>query len=426
MILAGITIASISGSDSAPEKATAASQKNDIGAAKDDVNLSVTSATTDAYQKKYLEPGGITGGIGTEVIKSVAQKYQSDNQIGKAKVEIKGFGTLANVTKDATVLISTTDFKITGTIFKSDGHIVWGDIGENVPGSDEDLTEEEIANRINSAIGQVVNYSANGLDSWRVFYADKNTQEMFIIPTKSADNECLININKSGKYTNSEDVFMARNPASGTSYTYSNVLYGLTYNSKWAEALKGNGTTRTLDVDNYSNPTTRSKMTAYLCDPTNWVSYISSNAPSGTYAVGAPTLELLADSWERIGNNANWQNDDVESGGYVGGRPTGLYTGSPILANIKEVEIEENSTTKKYGLYNNGTSYWLASPTAGGGDRYSLCIVDNSWGDGKIYSSYSGSAAHAIRPIVSIPFSGVEIEENVKQDNTKEYVVSIK
>lgn len=422
--MAGVTIAALTGSDSAPAKANEAAQKNDIGAAKDDVTLAVANAMTDAYETAYVNEGVSAGSasekVGTEVIKAVAQKYQTNDQIGKAIIEIKGYGSISNVTKNAKVVVHTTDFQVKGTIFKIGGRIVWGDIEEYDPASEE-LTEEVIANRINSAIGQVVNYSAGGVDSWRVLYADKDTQEMFIIPTKTlVDNNGVLSTdvitgtstgiilnssdkanaqdeNHNMKYTGSTDVFSARTHSGDK---YSNVTYGLTYNSRWAEVLEKKGT---------ANNTSGAKQVAYLCDTSNWDNYISESAPKGTYAVGAPTLELLVASWQAIGNIVDWKNDYVDVGGYIPQRPVenGFYN---LPFNVKKAEIEET----EYGLYNNGCSYWLASPSPQNIDGYGVCFA-HSPGlgvDGYIDFTLTSDAALGLRPVVSIPFSGVELEEN--------------
>ncbi|MBO6233364.1 MAG: Ig-like domain-containing protein [Clostridia bacterium] len=137
LILAGVTIAALTGSDSAPAKANEASQKNDIGTAKDDVVLTAVNAQNSAYETAYVENGVAAGSasttVGTEVIKAVAQKYQTNNQIGKATIEVTGFGTVANVTGNATVSISTTDFIVEGTIYKDGGNLTWGEIEPNIP-----------------------------------------------------------------------------------------------------------------------------------------------------------------------------------------------------------------------------------------------------------------------------------------------------
>jgi len=397
LILAGITINALTGSDSAPAKANEAEQKNDIGSAKDQISLTATNAKLAAYDTAYVGNGvsssEASNSVGRAVIKAVAEQIQANNQVGKATIAITGYGALDNINNDAKITIKTRDFTEKGTITIEDGILTWG-------ASKADL--------INDAIGNTVTYSANGVDSWRIFYADNNTQEMFLITTKTLEAHSLYGNTKAEKYTNSEDVFTAKNPASGTSYTYSNVTYGLTYNSRWAEALKGSGTTRDIDVDSNSNPTYRSKATAYLCDPTNWTAYISPSAPTGTYAVGGPTKELLAYSWEATGHQAGWQSSDVNASGYHYNKPDGLSTNTSILKTFLEYELEEtsgNTTTKtKYGLYTASGNYWLASPDRSDVQRICIFTKNGTFTMSNYYYSLG------LRPIVSIPLSNVQVD----------------
>ena len=55
LILAGVTIAALTGTDSAPVKANEAKQKNDIGSAQDQVYLIAQTAQTEAYERVYVE-----------------------------------------------------------------------------------------------------------------------------------------------------------------------------------------------------------------------------------------------------------------------------------------------------------------------------------------------------------------------------------
>ena len=86
-----------------------------------------------AYVGNGVSAGDASTTVGTEVIKAVAQKYQTNNQFGKATIEIDGFGTIENVTANATVSVYTTDFIIEGTINLNDGVLTWGEIEQNVP-----------------------------------------------------------------------------------------------------------------------------------------------------------------------------------------------------------------------------------------------------------------------------------------------------
>lgn len=58
LILAGVTIAMLAGNTNAPEKANEGAIKDGIGAAKDSVTLTATSALTTFYETKYVATGG--------------------------------------------------------------------------------------------------------------------------------------------------------------------------------------------------------------------------------------------------------------------------------------------------------------------------------------------------------------------------------
>ena len=134
MILAGITINALTGSDSAPAKANEAAQKNDIGTAKDEISLLAVNAKTKAYDEAYvgngISAGEASASVGRAVIKTVAEQIQTKNQYGKATIEITGYGDLDNITNDATITIKTRDSEVTGKITLQDGVLTWGEIEE--------------------------------------------------------------------------------------------------------------------------------------------------------------------------------------------------------------------------------------------------------------------------------------------------------
>ena len=143
LILAGVTIAQLTGSDSAPAKANEAKQKNDIGAAKDEVAIFVQNELTKAYEEQYVNgaAGGASGRIGTAVINAVNRKYETTLQRGLANIKSE-----TNSDGNGEVTIWTTDFKVIGTIDKNGGILTWGEIGQNdgiVTGNWEGLSAEE-------------------------------------------------------------------------------------------------------------------------------------------------------------------------------------------------------------------------------------------------------------------------------------------
>ncbi len=385
LILAGVTMTMLSGNNSAPEKATEAAQKDAIAGAKDEIAMTVQERLLNYYNNTYVK-GNVTEGASTrgEVAEAA---YDAVENAKKRNSQLLPSSTVDK--ENYTITLNTKSYTVTGTIDENGG-ITWSDTVASTGGGTGGgtLTNAEKKEKINDAIGQNVNYSGYSSSysrGWRVFYASE--KEMFLISTG------VISFNDNNgipitDYTNSDDVFDPKNPEKGSIYTYKDVTYGADYNSKWQKKLVEANKTDNED---------RSKATAYLCDPKNWEKYISTNAPTGTYAVGGPTMELLALSWEATGNQAKWSDnidDDVETNGYVWDKPEGLYKESPLKPSILE------------GLYNIGVIYWLASPS----NKYTggVGVVNGNGSVGGNHYSY----IRGVRPIVSIPISNVQIEED--------------
>lgn len=110
-----------------------------------------------------------------------------------------------------------------------------------------DVLSLKKANALNKKIGNVVNdYNAQGLN-WCVFYADAS--ETFLISSTAAKLFSIpINDIDNNEYKGSEDV--------------RNSVYGATWNKKWLE--KCNVQEQTI---------VKAKATAYMCDPYNWEEY---------------------------------------------------------------------------------------------------------------------------------------------------------
>ena len=394
LILAGVTIATISGNNSAPQKATEAAQKDAIAGAKDEIAIEIQEALLNYYNNKYVSKTstGAAGEVDAQSIVAEAAGRAVTNAKSRNK-ELEASSVSGN-----TITLKTKSFEVTGTI-ETNGGITW---------SDWKIPKETSAQEVNALIGATVNYSANGITSWRVFYSADG--EMFIIPSGMASTSfTLSGDNKAGKYTNSNDVFSVKNPEQGSTATYRNVEYGKKYNIQWYNKLK-NGDTMNIDVDSSSNPTWRSRATAYLCDPANWGDYVAKDEDGndlieGSYAVGGPTEELLVYSWNQAVENggtgapttkANWAEGDVVAGGYLWNKPYELSSSvspSPISSGILS------------RLYNNGSnSYWLTSPSSSSNDF--VCRVDRR-GYVSNFSYYNNGA---LRPLVSIPLSNVTVE----------------
>lgn len=129
LILAGVTIAALTGSDSAPSKANEAKQRQDIGAAKDEVYLAAQNAQTEAYERVYVDgkqvgtdaavtAGNASTNVGTFVRAKVYEEYKA------SKAKKVGLASIV-ATADGNITISTTDFTEYGLIDLSGGALSW-------------------------------------------------------------------------------------------------------------------------------------------------------------------------------------------------------------------------------------------------------------------------------------------------------------
>ncbi|MBR0351518.1 MAG: Ig-like domain-containing protein [Clostridia bacterium] len=504
----GVTISAITGSESTPAKANEAGQKNDIGTAKDDISLTVVNAKMQGMETAYVENGvsaeDASTTVGTEVIKAVAQKYQTNNKIGKATIEIEGFGTLQNVTSNAIISIYTTDFEITGIIYKEDGNLTFGEIEickpkiriTNVPsvlakGSKETLTiqkrniseEAQItwtsdktniisvsnngeiegkkigtakitasveennttytaqctikveagkADIINEQIGTEISYpkaiaetettegvpgySANYIGTWKIFYA--NSEEMFIIPSSMVQasavgfNTAGIPISYESEANGSKSVATLKPTGSSEKERG----YGYKYNKLWLQQcgqIESNGNV-SADVKQNDN---RHKATAYLCNPNNWTSFVlkytnGTQIIENSYAVGGPTAELFIEAWNEAKKDTKDKN--VVSAGYE--------------TNSMSTAAVTIQTTDGKGVFRPTTSgyYWLASPFGRNNQINGVLWIDciNGCMSATEYNSWYAKYICGIRPLVSIPMSNINIDDetgaiSILDDNGK-------
>ena len=331
-----------------------------------------------------------------EQIKIAYADYKMAKESGEENTKLDVAGAREAQESDGSWTIK---FEKTGNVYKlsADGKAI------TPQGGTSGGTPPATASAVNALIGQIVDYEEDSgeVDSWRVYYASDT--EMFLISTNTVASSTAfgsssgIPLRKTGAsadYSGAADVFSAKT-GSEAGYSYSNVDYGKTYNKLWFD-------TTTTDKNS------RSKATAYLCDPANWTKYIGSNAPSGTYAVGGPTKELFIKSWNASIPQTGVQkvslvSADVTANGYAYYKPDHLHNDHPILKTI--LPATENGTD---GLYNNGASYWLASPSSS--DTDGVCRVSDYGYVGNYDYFYTSIG---VRPLVSIPMSKVQIEDGI-------------
>lgn len=357
LILAGVTISAISGNESVMEKAKQAKELNESSSELEQMQIAAVSAMAN----------GLDGKISAANLKDALEGIVSQEEINK----ITGNGPWI-VKKDE------REYKI-----KDNG----------------EAREYTKSDKINTKIGQLIPYSANGVTSWKVFYADSN--EMFIIST---------NILFSSGADSPTQGLMTALPSNGIPVNESTVAdvmgdgtYGRKWNSTW---LNTPGVITTQD---------RHNAIAYLCDKTKWEAYVAKQTNSTTpklaksYAVGAPTLELFVASWNIAASSSKAVSLPLETNEYGYGQT--LKNG-----------ITTSEANAVYNPTGNGI-YFLASTHNDDGHARSRVRIVGCDGIAIFNEPYS-STNIGFRPIVSIPISNVEVVDgtetvtiNIKDDN---------
>ena len=125
LILAGVAIATLSGNNSAPQKATEAAQKNAITEAKDEIAMEAQEALLNYYNNKYVSKTS-TGASGQADVQSVVAGA-ADTAVTNAKSRNKELLSSSGVNKETNVItLETKSFTVTGTI-DTNGGITWSD-----------------------------------------------------------------------------------------------------------------------------------------------------------------------------------------------------------------------------------------------------------------------------------------------------------
>ena len=466
LILAGVTINAISGSESAPAKANEAGQKNDIGAAKDDISITVVNAKMQGMENAYVENGVSASNaqnvVGRTVIQAVADKYATNNQIGKATITVDVEKTNNVITDDAIVSISTTDFEVEGTITLNDGILTWGEIEPITPGLTLKTTSLILAPAKQGTIKYKVR-GVNGNISW-ISDNQKISVENGIVTVDSTavENDTATITVSIGEYTKTcsvtvqdiwEDATISRlNNMIGTeilndSYVANdkdnndvkdwqifyadsgtdevfiiskNILETNTAIDGQNGSYSGSASFRTpyvtgqdlsygikwnakwlAECSENESSNNNALTAAYLCDSKQWERYKTGPA---NYAVGGPTIEMfIASLKENIGNDYS---------NYITSSKTGYYFNITNKA-IPESYSENSPYRAKYNSKKFGS--WLLSSPHGARNNYLYCVYDS----GQIYYDQYGYGAisyntvgerFGVRPLVSIPLTSVKVK----------------
>lgn len=145
---------------------------------------------------------------------------------------------------------------------------------------------------------------------------------------------------------------------------------------------------------NYISSYNNMKATEFLLDINNWTMYVDANKYSGEkgyaeWAIGAPTIEMLSKSFIKNSNNESFAiNYEINGFGYETNDYLGNGDSLPTTCNV------ESSDGTISDLYTIDTPYWLASPAnSTDSNQNRIWCVNSTTEDGIGPRSYGSSYA---------------------------------
>ena len=352
LILAGVTIATLTGDNGILGKANDA--KTQTEQAKEDENLKIAMA--GSY--------GIDGTIDKEQLN---KNLKNINGLIYNRKALSDRNKIANL--PATVTLNGYD------------------IGIDANGGVEKIPEIIAKIRANPQAyygKKVTNYKASDSDTntYRIFYVDKDNY------FKDGYNTIYLKADFSGSVSCS------------TSYDASQTLIKK-MNPLWA--TKGN----TVKAETTTISNQNEQAAAWLCDPSKWTAYCDTD--KANYAIGGPSVEMYVKSYNQTHGDyalgCQYQTNNVP--GYI-------YKVKDTIQNdgwgTNSDTLDYSMTYKSMYCGQNGKktgAWWLASPSAR--DSSNVCVV--SGGNANLCHSIS-SNDYGVSPLVSLKSSFIpEVEE---------------
>lgn len=297
LILAGITIAVLTGDNGLISKSNEAKNATDEAAIKENLEVNVLAS----FKKTKINYDLLNNNLlNINELKYKENPLSDINKIEKlpASVDVKGY---------------KFDILEDGSVEKRPDY-------------------ETLKSMYGTVVSGYTGYKATDVSEWKLLYVDEENRDAIIIASESAKHGNVPIKNSNNEiYSGYQDV---------ASYEY-----GKNYNGLWLEKCE--------EPSNGYNE----KTTAYLCDPNNWKTYVTGKAK---YAAGGPTIELLyASRYDKqvkdfkdelyTGNGSNIRNVNRE--GYPskqGGFTTSLRN---QLYNNGNYYFIASPNSGNYGLY---------------------------------------------------------------------------
>ena len=360
LILAGVTIATLTGDNGI---------LNQAGKAKD------KTTEAESIERVQVEVAGSYGLDGT------IDKDQLNKNLGNIaglKIGESNFGG-ENIVKElpVTVTLNGYDIKI-----NSNGGV------EKIP----EIIAKIRANPQAYYGKKVTNYKASDSDTntYRIFYVDKDND------FKDGYNTIYLKADFSGSVTCSTSY-----DASQTLIKRMNPLWATKENTVAAE---------TTTISNKNE-----QAAAWLCDPSKWTAYCDTD--KANYAIGGPSVEMYVKSYNQAYNGITDSNVYTLGATYrATSAPGYIYTLNGAQSTISNSDYSTGNDSLNHTRYNsmycgqNGNKtghWWLASPSA-----YRSDVVCRVSGDDASLRVGTYSYGYGVSPLVSLKSSFIpEVEE---------------
>ena len=283
---------------------------------------------------------------------------------------------------------------------------------ENVTNSEETITPSNPVNTTTSVgslsakiVGDnaseyygktVTNYTANGVSDWKIFHSDGEniyliSSEYLPIDKIPATKGGAAIVNTNSKYPKAAQLMPAVNDTN-----YSNGSESISSTNparKWLKSYFDNNYT--------SGSNDNMQALAYMMDTDVWNTYKTGKAD---YAIGGPTLEMLAASYNKIHESKKIEYKITENGYDVKWSTDENFDDDKW--HISGISTSESLYVLPSYETSGAKTMWLASPS-GAGPHY-LMHVHSS---GDVGAALCGRAAVGFRPIVCLS-SGIQMEQN--------------
>ena len=312
LILAGVTVATLTGKKGLLTNAQKVNEKNIYYSVEEQVKLALTNIRTEIYSKKSNDVN-----------------YNAQNELGiMAEIVRRDLNNSKWCIKPSVREAKGTTIKIE----YNDSSIRKDMISEGIPSQNGKiefsitLTPEDadLSRYVEQYGKKIIGYEKDGI--WRLFYAD--SKNAYLI-RQSIGNQSLNNISGFGVSTISE--------------------LGKKLNSKYK------AWNNKVNVSEYS---INEKCTATLLEEQNWLEYKSQYA---NWAIGAPTLEMFIISYNASHTaQINCRIESNKSFGYQ----IGVNTKGENVTEYGVKAKELSSGSARDGAIYFGNAYWLASPSA--------------------------------------------------------------